>query len=86
MELAALAMIRDWTAQFPWHAHHRAATQAGWSESAVKAIAGGRRPAGLQPDEQAVYNFCTELLRTTQVSDSPFSAIKGALGERGVSK
>jgi len=83
-ELAALITIRHWTAQFPWYAHHRAAKQAGLSEAAIAAIAEGKRPAGLQPDEQAVYNFATELLRTTQVSDATFNAIKQQLGERGV--
>jgi 4-carboxymuconolactone decarboxylase len=83
-ELTALITIRNWTSQFPWYAHHRAATQAGWSEPVITAIAEGKRPAGLQPDEQAVYNFCTELLRTTQMSDATFNAAKQQLGERGV--
>jgi len=38
----------------------------------------------LQPDEQAVYNFCTELLRTTQMTDATFNGVKQQLGERGV--
>jgi 4-carboxymuconolactone decarboxylase len=83
-ELAALITIRHWTSQFPWYAHHRAAKQAGLSEAVIAAIAEGTKPAGLQPDEQAVYNFCTELLRATQVSDATFNTIKQQLGERGV--
>jgi 4-carboxymuconolactone decarboxylase len=83
-ELAALITIRHWSAQFPWYAHHRAAKQAGLSEAVIAAIAEGKQPAGLQPDEQAVYNFATELLRTTQVSDAAFNAIRQQLGERGV--
>jgi len=38
----------------------------------------------MQPDEEAVYNFGTELLRTKQVSDATFQAATTALGERGV--
>ena len=53
------------------------------SEAIIEAIAEGKRPAGLQPDEQAVYNFCAELLRTTQMSDATFNATKQQLGERG---
>ena len=64
--------------------HHSAATQAGLSEAVIQAIAEGKRPAGLQSDEQAVYNFSTELLRTTQMSDAAFNALKLQLGERGV--
>src|ERR1700730_11331961 len=57
VELAALITTRHWTSQFPWQAHHRAATQAGLSESTITAIAEGRRPTGMQKDEEAVYNF-----------------------------
>lgn len=38
----------------------------------------------MQPDEEAVYNFATELLQTRQVSDRTFEAAKRVLGERGV--
>ena len=38
----------------------------------------------MQKDEAAVYNFCSELLNTKQVSDAAFGAVKSALGERGV--
>jgi 4-carboxymuconolactone decarboxylase len=83
-ELAVLIVCRSWTSQFPWYAHRSAATQAGLNEAVIKAIAEGRRPAALQPDELAVYNFATELLRTTQVSDGTFAAAKAQLGERGL--
>jgi 4-carboxymuconolactone decarboxylase len=83
-ELASLLTTRYWTAQFPWYAHHRAAVQAGWSESLIAAIAEGRRPAGLAPDEQVVYNFCVEMLKTTQMSDATFNAAKERLGERNL--
>jgi 4-carboxymuconolactone decarboxylase len=83
-ELATLVTIRHWSAQFPWYAHHRAAAQAGLSESVINNIAEGKRPVGLQPDEQAVYDFCAELLRTTQMTDATFNAAKLQVGERGV--
>ena len=38
----------------------------------------------MQKDEEAVYNFCSELLNTKQVSDATFNAAKDAFGERGV--
>ena len=38
----------------------------------------------MQPDEEAVYNFCTELLDTKQVSDATFQAAVKAFGEKGV--
>ena len=83
-ELAVLITTRHWTAQFPWYAHHRAALQAGLDEAIIGAIAVGRRPVSMQPDEEAVYNFCTELLKTSEVSDATFRAAKDKLGEAGV--
>jgi len=35
-------------------------------------------------DEQAVYDFVSELLATKQVSDATFKAAKDKFGERGV--
>ena len=83
-ELAIILTARYWGAQFEWLAHHRAAVQAGFSEENVKAIAEGRRPVGMSADEEAVYNFITELYKTKQVSDATFAAVKNAVGERGV--
>jgi 4-carboxymuconolactone decarboxylase len=83
-ELAIIITARHWTAQFEWYAHHRSALQAGISPAVADAIAEGRRPAAMPPDEEVVYNFATELLDTTQVSDKTFAAAKNLLGERGV--
>jgi 4-carboxymuconolactone decarboxylase len=58
--------------------------QAGLSEAVIRSIGEGKRPTGLQADEQAVYDFCAELLRTTQMSDATFDAAKHRIGERGV--
>ena len=83
-ELAIIITARHWTSHFEWYAHRRGAVQAGISEAVVGAIAAGRRPASMPKDEEAVYNFATELLETKQVSDATFNAAKGLLGERGV--
>jgi len=83
-ELAIIITARYWTSQFEWQAHHRAALQAGLNPAIADAIAQGRQPAGMQKDEEVVYNFCSEMLATKQVSDATFKAAKDALGERGV--
>ena len=83
-ELAIIITARHWTSQYEWQAHHRAALQAGLSPAIADAIAQGRHPASMQKDEEAVYTFCTELLKTKQVSDATFNAAKDAVGERGV--
>jgi len=83
-ELAILVTARHWTAQYEWQAHHRSALQAGLSAAICDAIATGRRPASMQKDEEAVYNFVSELLNTKQVSDATFAQAKNAFGEKGV--
>ena len=83
-ELAIIITARHWTSNFEWYAHRRAAQQAGLSQAVIEAIAAGRRPAAMQPDEEAVYDFCTELLTNKQVSDKTFKAVKDRFGERGV--
>ena len=83
-ELAIIITARHWTSQFEWTAHHRGALQAGIAPAIADAIAEGRRPAAMARDEEAVYNFATELLQTKQVSDATFAAAKSVLSERGV--
>jgi len=83
-EFAILITGRYWTAQYEWYAHHRSALAAGLNPALIDAVANGKRPASMQPDEEAVYNFCTELLHTKQVSDAAFQAVKDKFGERGV--
>ena len=57
---------------------------AGLSPAIADAIAAGKRPTGMQKDEEAVYTFCTELLNTKHVSDATFKMAKDAFGEKGV--
>ncbi len=83
-EMAIIITGRYWTAQYEWYAHKRAALDAGLSPAIVEAIQNGRRPAGMSKDEEAVYNFCTEVLNTKHASDATFAAAKNAFGEKGV--
>ena len=83
-EFAILITARFWTAQFEWQAHHKNALAAGLSPALIDAVAAGKRPATMQPDEEAVYNFCTEVLTTKHASDAAFHAAKEKFGERGV--
>src|SRR6187551_3548 len=83
-ELAIIITARHWTSQYEWYAHRRAAQTAGLNQSIIDAVAAGTRPAAMAADEAAVYDFCTELLTTKQVSDATFSAARDRFGERGV--
>ena len=83
-ELAILVTARYWTAQYEWTAHRQLALKAGISPAIADAIAAGKRPPSLEPDQEVVYNFCNEMLHTKQVSDGTYKAAVDKLGERGV--
>lgn len=83
-ELAIIITARFWSSQYEWLAHRKNAADAGLSPEIIDAVATGKRPKSMQPDEEAVYTFCTELLDSRQVTDKTFAAAKSALGEQGV--
>jgi 4-carboxymuconolactone decarboxylase len=83
-EMAIIITARHWTAQYEWNAHRTAAAQAGLKEPIIQSIAAGKRPESLDADETVIYNFATELLKTHEVSDATFKAVKDKFGEKGV--
>jgi 4-carboxymuconolactone decarboxylase len=83
-ELAIIINARFWTSQFEWWVHRRSAVQAGIKEETVTAIAEGRVPASMPPDEKVIYDFLREMFTTKQVSDATFAAAKNQLGEKGI--
>ena len=83
-ELAIITAGRKWMAQYEFYAHRRLALEAGLNPAIAEAIAEGKRPAGMDADESAVYDFASELLDTGQVSDATFERVKAKFGERGV--
>ncbi len=54
------------------------------AEQLTAAIADGRRPAGMSEDEEIVYEFATELVRTKQVSNRTFERAKTRFGTKGI--
>jgi len=83
-EFAILITARHWTAQYEWYAHRRDGLKYGLEEKVIDSLATGKRPAGMDADEEILYNFCHTLLETGQVSDPVFKAAVDKFGERGV--
>ncbi len=54
------------------------------SPAIADAIAANQRPASMAKDEEAVYDFVSEMLATGSVSDPTFQRVKDTFGERGV--
>ena len=83
-EFIMLIVAREWTQQFEWTVHAPLGCKAGLEEDVIEALAEGRRPGAMRADEEIVYDFCAELLRTKGVSDTTYRRALGAFGESGV--
>jgi 4-carboxymuconolactone decarboxylase len=83
-ELAIRLPARHWPAQFEWYAHTQIARAAAPAPAICEAIAEGKKPAAMSADEAIVYEFCSELLSTTQMSDATFAKTRERFGEAGV--
>ncbi len=83
-ELAILVTARYWNAQYEWYAHAQLAAKAGLGPDLILAIKNKKRPAGMNGDETAVYDFCGELHEKKAVSEAAFQAVLERFGERGV--
>src|SRR2546430_7115559 len=57
VELAVLIAARRWTCQHEWTMHEKLARKAGLDSALVEAIAEGREPRGLPPEEAPLYAF-----------------------------
>ena len=83
-ELAILIQARWWTAQFEWWAHEPLAVRAGLAQSIADDIRVGKRPSAMQPDEEAVYDFCTEMMENRRVGDATFAKLKAQFTEQQI--
>lgn len=83
-EFMILIAARHWTQQYEWSLHYPIAIRAGVEPEVANAIAAGRRPAGMSEDQAILYDFCTELVTTQDVSDTTFARALAVFGEQGV--
>ena len=81
-ELAILLVAREWTQDYEFGAHRKHALKAGVSEATIEAIRNGRRPEAMTNDEQTVWDFVTEILRTKRVSDATWANAIARFGEQ----
>ena len=83
-EMAILIVGRQWRSQVEWFAHAPLAIKAGLSPEIAKAVAEGRRPAGMSDDEATIYEFCIELQHNQSVSDATYAVALAKFGEQGI--
>src|SRR5687767_4063240 len=63
-ELAILVTGSFWKANYEWYAHAPIAIKAGIEPAVVEAIRTGATPTFTRSDEQAIYDFASELVKT----------------------
>lgn len=83
-EFAILITGRLWRSEVEWYAHRPLALKAGLSADVIADLKANKRPAAMQPDEEAVYDFVMELSTKHAVSDATFARAKSLLGEQQV--
>ena len=82
-EIGIMLTARFWGGQYVWYSHRQQALDAGLAAQPLStAMAKGERPADMTQDEEAVYDFATELLQTRQVNDANFKRMVDLFGER----
>jgi len=81
LEFVILVIASRWRQQYEWAVHSGLALKAGMPASTVEALAAGRQPQDLSLPQQRLYELLTELLATTQVSDTTYAAALSVLGE-----
>ena len=75
VELAVLITARRFRCANIWHSHRALALKAGLDPAIIAAIAAERRPHAMSDEESAVFDFCSELVAKTGVSDRHFDRV-----------
>ena len=83
-EFAILIQARLWTSQVAWAVHYPLALKAGLSQAVADDLKAGKRPASMQPDEAAVYEFCMDLAKSHVVSDAAFKKARGLFSDQQI--
>jgi 4-carboxymuconolactone decarboxylase len=83
-ELAIIVNARFWGSKYEFFAHRVLALKAGLAPSIADDVAKNTRPAGMKPDEELVYDFCTTLHRQHAIDDALFTRAVETVGEQGV--
>jgi 4-carboxymuconolactone decarboxylase len=83
-ELAIMITARQWSSQWIWRGHYRAAVRGGLDASVGADIAAGKRPEKMKEDETILYNYATEMYRDKAVSDATYGAAVKQFGEKGL--
>ena len=83
-EMIILLTAAHHRCDYEWRIHVGTARREGLPESHTKAIKEDRRPAGMEPDQESIYDFAAGLLRDNRVSDEVYAAFDARYGAKGI--
>jgi 4-carboxymuconolactone decarboxylase len=81
-EFAILITAAHWRQQFEWDIHAPIAIKAGVAQAVIDAIWEHSLPAGLDREQQALYDLCIALHRERAVSPALRAQTQAVLGEQ----
>lgn len=79
-ELITLVIAHEWSAEFVWRAHAKAALKAGVAPEVLAAIERGGVPAFTRTDERVTYDFVHSLATGHNVADELYARAHDCLG------
>jgi 4-carboxymuconolactone decarboxylase len=74
-EMAIVSTARAWDCDYVFNAHAAGALKGGVELSVIEAMQRGERPVFKQADEEAVYDFTTELCVKHKISDATYQRV-----------
>ena len=83
-ELAILVTARHWSSQLEWQQHAPAALKGGLAKEIVEAIRDGRRPVFAKDDEEAVFEYSSQLQQRKLIEEKTYQHALEFLGVQGV--
>ena len=83
-ELAIISVAREFDSDIEWTGHAVGAAQAGISDASIESVRTRKTAEALTGQEAMVTRFVQELVRDKNVSDTIFSDVHSAFGDRGV--
>ena len=83
-EFAILITARSWDCDYIFVAHAKFALEGGLSQSVIDALAKNERPKFEKEDEEALYDYCTQLFERHAVSEEAYARATRLFGTPAV--
>ncbi|MGE3643107.1 MAG: carboxymuconolactone decarboxylase family protein [Beijerinckiaceae bacterium] len=83
-QMAIMAIIRFWGAEYPWAVQTRAALAMGIAQETIDAINAGKTPSIPDAREKMAYDVAVELLSNRKLADATYNAAAKLFGDEAL--